>query len=166
MKDINDKPVKPSDILNPNPETHEQYTLQDYNQDMTEVAQGNYGALARIGLPKPKFDIGGIWFFIMLPVLLAWLLIVDPFNGWVRWRVIGLLLGVAVTLIIFGVLVFVGVQQELGEPFGLSENSPAFLLLENIGAAGLATAVLFIWPRTIALLLVIAAVISLIRWIV
>ncbi len=163
MGDLQDRQEKPINPVNPDSEIQDPYTLEDYNRDMSEGMQGNYHALARIGLPKPKFDTGGIWFFLMLPVLFVWLFLVDPFHGWKRWRVVGLLLGALVAALMFVLLVFVGVQHEIGGQFGMAEDDATFLIIENIGAGGLAGVILFIWPRTIALILILAAVVSVIR---
>jgi len=63
----------------------------------------------------------------------------------------------------FVLMVFTGVQYELGGQFGLAEDSEAFVLLQTIGTGGIAAVIFFLWPRTIILLAVIVGAISAIR---
>ncbi|MEQ8497115.1 MAG: hypothetical protein RLW42_23085, partial [Gammaproteobacteria bacterium] len=74
-----------------NPETHRAYRHEDYAEDMTKAMAGDGGELARIGLPRPMFNVSGFLFLLLLPVFALWFVTVDLLYGWRRWRMLGVL---------------------------------------------------------------------------
>ena len=142
------------------PDSDSKFSIGQYHRDMDKVIKGEYVDLSRLGLPKPGIDASGIMFILMIPVMFAWLIIKDPFYGWIRLRKIGMALTLIFTLVMFTLLVFVGVQHEIGGRYGLAENSPPFILMESMSAGGLAGIIFLLWPRTIILIVAMVGIIS------
>lgn len=142
------------------PDSDEKFSVRQYHRDMDKVMKGEYVDLGRLGLPKYSIDSSGVMFLLMIPVMFLWLVFKDPFHGWIRPRKIAMFIAILFTLTMFALMVFVGVQYDLGGRFGLAADSPGFLLMENMGTGGLAGVIFLLWPRTIILVLAVAAVIS------
>jgi len=142
---------------------NEQFSPEEFQRDMDRLVSGRSLDFSRIGLPKHDFDGDGLRFLLAIPVFLVWLAVKDPFHGWNRWRVAGVVLALLTAATMFALMVFTGVQYELGGQFGLAEDSEAFVLLQTIGTGGIAAVIFFLWPRTIILLAVVVGAISAIR---
>ncbi|MGD8583396.1 MAG: hypothetical protein PVG12_06470 [Gammaproteobacteria bacterium] len=142
------------------PDSEEKFSVEQYYRDMDKIQKGGYVDLSRLGLPKHNFNVAGLTFILMIPVMFAWLVLVDPVYGWNRIRKTGMALTVMFTLVMFALLVFVGVQDEIGGQYGLAEDSPTFALMENMGAGGLAGVIFLLWPRTIILVVAVVGVIA------
>jgi hypothetical protein len=146
------------------PNSDQEFSVEQYYRDMDKILKGEYVDISRIGLPRPGIDASGIMFILMIPVMFVWLVFKDPFYGWIRLRKIGMALALLFTLTMFALLVFVGVQHEIGGKYGLAEDSPTFVLIENMGAGGLAGIIFLLWPRTILLIAAVVGVISAINY--
>lgn len=141
-------------------DSDDKFSVRQYHRDMDKVMKGEYVDLGRLGLPKYSIDSSGLMFLLMLPVMFLWLVFKDPFYGWIKPRKIAMFMAILFTLVMFALMVFVGVQYDLGGRFGLSADSPGFLLMENMGAGGLAGIIFLLWPRTIILVMFVVGVIS------
>ena len=144
--------------LGHNPETHRAYTVEDYFQDMSDILEGRTPKGAP-GVPRPRFDVSGLQFLLMIPFKIFWVFAKDPFTGWGRRRYIGLGISVAVILVAFILSVAIEVLFRLGEEHFIIDS------LLNLGSFGLIGFLVFIWPRTFVLILLLAIVISVISWI-
>jgi len=142
-----------------NPETHREYTVQDYYADMAMIMKGRMPTRP-MGLPVPVMDVSGITFLLAIPVLLFWVFIKDPFYDWFRWRVIG----VAVSSVVMALMLLSSVLFSVA--FNLQEDSFIINLMLNIGTAGLLSFIVMIWPRTTVLLIILALVISVIGFLI
>ena len=159
MNDQNNKSYDPESKLGYNPETHREYTVYDYYEDMKMIMTGHMPKRP-MGLPVPYMDVSGITFLLMIPVFLFLIFIKDPFYDWKRWRVIGLIISAVAILLMLALSVVLSVV------FNLPEDHFFIELLVNVGAAGLLGAIVFIWPRTTVLLLLFAIVISALSYLI
>ncbi|TVT58857.1 MAG: hypothetical protein FHK82_03580 [Sedimenticola thiotaurini] len=159
MNDENNKPYDLESELGYNPETHREYTVHDYYEDMKMIMTGHMPKRP-MGLPVPHMDVSGITFLLMIPVFLFLIFIKDPFYDWKRWRVVGLIISAVAILVMFGLLIV------LSGVFNLPEEHFVIESLFNIGTAGLLGVIVFIWPRTTVLLLLFALVISALSYLI
>lgn len=142
-----------------NPETHRAYTVDDYFKDMNDIVAGRK-PVTDIGVPKPHFDVSTLRLFILLPIFILAVFIKDPFCDWKRWRVIGAIGNVLLTLSIFVAYVFVGVLADL------SDDSTTMSTMLNVITAGIVGIFIFVWPRTSILLVLLSVVISLLSFLI
>lgn len=95
-------------------DSDDKFSVRQYHRDMDKVMKGEYVDLGRLGLPKYSIDSSGLMFLLMLPVMFLWLVFKDPFYGWIKPRKIAMFMAILFTLVMFALMVFVGVQYDLG----------------------------------------------------
>jgi hypothetical protein len=142
-----------------NPETHRAYTVDDYFKDMNDIMAGRK-LVTDIGVPKPRFDVSALRLFILFPIFMLAVFVKDPFCDWKRWRVIGALGSLLLTLLVFVAYVVVGVF------FDLSDDSAPMNMMLNFATAGAFGIIIFVWPRTSFLLLLLAVIISILSFLI
>ncbi|MGD2118341.1 MAG: hypothetical protein PVG66_08290 [Chromatiales bacterium] len=153
MSDQKYDPNEPKSTLDHNQLTERAYTVEDYFLDMNAILEGRKH-IADIGVPKLRYDVSGVIAILSIPIFIISVFIKDPFSWWKPWRVKGLAISAAISLVMLILSVAGGVV------FGLAEDSFVIDWLLNFGAAGLFGIFVFIWPRTLILLVLLAVVIA------
>jgi hypothetical protein len=125
-----------------------------------EMARRNRAPLVPgFSIPRPSIDAGGLGFLLLVPVFVAYWLVMDLVTGWRWWRVVAILAGVAVA----GLAMALGIQAELAGG-GWFDHVAARLgvtredLVVNVGAGGVAGVLVFLFPRTFLILGILTAV--------
>ena len=119
---------------------------------------------SKTGLVLPRFGFtpenvqGGLLWIVLIPVWIVLLVLADLVRGWRRWRVLGVLFGIVIAGLalaggIFAEVVSPTLLDSVGERFGTTREDTMI----GIIAGGIACSLMFCFPRTTLVLIVLVA---------
>ena len=133
---------------------------QMHYAQMMEAKHGFGRLFGAAGLPGPPVDPRGVGMLFMLPVIAIIFVVFDLINGWRKWRIAGLLLGLLIGGISFAISVYLGVDADLAGRASEPETNPAIALFLNITGGATVAVIFFLLPRTIIGIVALGALFS------
>jgi len=123
-----------------------------------ELSRMHRPLLPGFSIPRPQMDAEALGCFLIVPAYVAYWLLMDLARGWRWWRVLGVLAGIGVAAAAMAGGLHAefhgsGVLADLAARFGVDVETMAV----NIGAGGLSCVVVFLFPRTIVLVVLLGA---------
>ena len=130
----------------------------EYADKVDRILKSKTGlVLPRVGFTPESVQGGLLWIFL-IPVWIVFLVFADLVRGWRWWRVLGVLFGILIAGLalasgIYAEVVSPALLDSIGERFGTNREDT----IVGISAGGIVCSLVFCFPRTTLVLVVLVA---------